>query len=181
MATPQLVSLDELTQSQYAQLIESNADLDPESVLVKAEAAIESRLGRRISVASYTERFRAEGQTVWVRNRPVITVTALKRRIRVNDSWSVLDHSLLEIESGPGYFTSYDPIKGYQIEVTYSAGYTDIPEDIKEAVIMQTVLFSYQDLEVYGSGDARSPGILYFNQDIDRLLAPYRSSATVYH
>ena len=181
MATPQLVTLDELTQSQYAQLIESNADLDPESVLVKAEAAIQARIGRSIALTSYTERFRASGQTVWVRNRPINTITALKRRYRVTDAWTILDPEQVEIESGPGYFTAYTPIKGYQIEVTYSAGYTVVPEDIKEAVIMQTVLFSYQDLEVYGSGDARAPGILYFNQDIDRLLAPYRASASVYH
>lgn len=181
MATPQLVTLDELTQSQYAQLIESNADLDPEDVLVKAEAAIQRRIGRSIAATSYTERFRASGQTVWVRNRPIITVTALKRRIRLNDSWSVLDPTLLEVESGPGYVTAYEAIRGYQIEITYTAGYTVIPEDIKEAVIMQTVLFSYQDLEVYGSGDSKAPGITYFNQDIDRLLAPYRASASVYH
>ena len=51
MATPRLVTVDEFTQSPYAQLIESNPDLEPEDVLAKAEAAIESRLGRTVSAA----------------------------------------------------------------------------------------------------------------------------------
>src|SRR5687768_2551285 len=169
MADPQLVTVQEFTESQYAQLIESNADLQPEDVLVKAEAAIQARLGRQIKVSPYTERFRANGQTVWVQNRPIVSVTGLKRRSTILNDWTIIDPTRVEIESGPGYITVYDVIKNYQIEVAYTAGYAVIPEDIKEAVIMQAVLFSYQDLEVYGSGDGRSPGILYFNQDIDRL------------
>ena len=137
MATPRLVTVDEFTQSPYAQLIESNPDLEPEDVLAKAEAAIESRLGRTVSAASYTERFRADGQTIWVRHRPIITITALKRRWRLSDGWTLLDTNLIEVESGPGYVTStVEPIKGYQVEIEYSAGYAVIPEDIKEAVIM---------------------------------------------
>lgn len=181
MADPQLVTVEELTSSQYAQMIESNPDLQPEDVLVKAEAAIQARVGRRIFVSPYTERFRAQGQTVWVRNRPIVTITSFKRRWSILDAWTVIDPTRLEVESDAGYLTAIDAIKGYQLEVAYTAGYTTIPEDIKAAVIMQAVLFSYQDLEVYGSGDSREPGILYFNQDIDRLLAPYRASGTVFH
>ena len=181
MATPELVTVQEFTESQYAQMVESNADLQPEDVLAKAEAAIQSRIGRRIKAASYTERFRAQSQSVFLRNRPIITVTSIKRRFSVRNAWTIVDAELVEIESGPGYITPSDAIKGYQVEIEYTAGYTVIPEDIKEAVIMQAVLFSYQDLEVYGSGDGRSPGIRYFNEDIDRYLAPYRAAASVYH
>jgi len=181
MATPQLVSVQEFTESQYAQLIESNADLQPENVLVKAEAAIQSRVGRTFSVTSHTERFRAESQTVWVRNRPIVEVTGMKRRYSIQSAWDILDPTLVEIESGPGYITAYTPIRGYQVELTYSAGYLVIPEDIKEAVILQAVLFSYQDLEIYGAGDSKEPGIRYINEDIDRLLMPFRASGSVYH
>ena len=181
MATPELVTVQEFSESQYSQMIESNADLLPEDVLVKAEAAIQNRIGRRIKAASYTERFRARGQIIWLRQRPIVAVTAFKRRGTILSDWTVIDPSRIEVESEAGYITPIDAIRNYQVEVTYTAGFTVIPEDIKEAVIMQAVLFSYQDLEVYGSGDGRSPGIRYFNEDIDRYLAPYRVSATVWH
>jgi hypothetical protein len=90
--------------------------------------------------------------------------------------------SRLTVESGPGYVESIDPIALYEIEVVYTAGYATLPEDLKEAIIMQAVLFSTQDLEVYGSGDSRAPGyIVPMNADIDRLIAPYKATATVYH
>jgi hypothetical protein len=181
MATPELVTVQEFTESQYAQLVESNADLQPDDVLVKAEAAVQSRMGRRVLLSPYTERFNATSQSVFLRRRPVVEVTSIKRRSNILFDWTVLNPARVEIESGPGYITSYDLIKGYQIEVSYTAGYATAPEDIKAAIIMQAVLFSYQDLEVYGSGDSRAPGIMYFHQDIDRLLAPYKINATVYH
>jgi hypothetical protein len=56
-----------------------------------------------------------------------------------------------------------------------------VPEDIKEAIILQAVLLSYQDIEVYGAGDAKQPGILYMQDDIDSKLKPYKQTATVYH
>ena len=46
---------------------------------------------------------------------------------------------------------------------------------------MQAVLLTYQDLEIYGSGDAKQPGIVYMYADIDRLLAPYKATGSVYH
>jgi hypothetical protein len=106
MATPELVTVQEFTESQYAQLVESNADLQPDDVLVKAEAAVQSRMGRRVLLSPYTERFNATSQSVFLRRRPVVEVTSIKRRSNILFDWTVLNPARVEIESGPGYITS---------------------------------------------------------------------------
>lgn len=181
MAVPELVTVRDFTTSRYAQLAENAEGISLADVLARAEATIQSRLGRKILNTTYTEVFRANSQTLFVRNRPITSVTSIKRRPNAFYGWETLNLSRIVVEAGPGYIQCTDTVWGYQVEVVYTAGYSAVPEDIKEAIIMQAVLLSYQDLEIYGSGDAKQPGIVYINQDIERLIAPYRATATVYH
>lgn len=181
MADPVLVTTRDFTSSRYAQLAENAEGVRLSDVLARAEAAIQNRLGRQLVHQSYTEVFVASSQHLFVRQRPITAVTSIKRRPNVLYGWQTLDLSRVLIESGPGYIHCAETVQGYQVEVTYTAGFVTVPEDIKEAIIMQAVLLTYQDLEIYGSGDAKQPGIVYMYEDIDRLLAPYKATASVYH
>jgi hypothetical protein len=181
MADPVLVTTRDFTSSRYAQLAENAEGVRLSDVLARAEAAIQNRLGRKLVHQSYTETFVASSQRLFVRQRPITAVTSIKRRASLFSGWSLLDLSRIMVEAGPGYIDCYETVRGYQVEVTYTAGYVAVPEDIKEAIIMQAVLLTYQDLEIYGSGDAKQPGIVYMYEDIDRLLAPYKATGSVYH
>jgi hypothetical protein len=94
-------------------------------------------------------------------------------------TWETLSLSTFEVRKAQGFITSFpDSIKDYEVEVVYTAGYPSIPEDIKGAVILQTVVLAYQDLEVYGAGDSKAPGILYLSDQVKYMLKPYRYSRT---
>jgi len=181
MATPQLVTVRDFTSSRYAQLAEAAEGVNLGDVLARAEATLQAQMGRAIKNTQYTETFRAQSQTLFVKQRPITSVVSLRRRASILSAWQTIDLSRVRFESGPGYLEIYDSVRGYDVEITYMAGYTSTPEDIKEAVLTQAVLLTFQDLEIYGSGDAKAPGILYVQKDIERLIAPYRATATVYH
>ena len=185
MATPELVSVRDYTTSRYAQMAENTEGQLPD-ILARAEAAIQSRLGRQLGVKTYVERFRPTTNTLFVLNRPIISVTQIRRRPNALYAWEIMDLTHVSVnDPNAGYiecFPSYSSyVSGYDVEVTYTAGYTTLPEDLKESIIMQAVMFSYQDLEIYGSGDSRSPGVQYFYDDIDRIISRYKTTSMVYH
>ena len=180
MATPELVTQQEFTSSRYGQLVE-DLETPINDILARAEAVVQKNLGYNIGVKSYTETFRAQGPVVFLRHRPIVTITSVSRRPNVRYSWELVPSQNVFVEPDPGYVEVLDYITNFDVQVIYTAGYAVVPEDIKEAVIIQAVLLSTQDLEVYGAGDAKKPGYLYFYDDIDRLLSKYRQSASVWH
>jgi hypothetical protein len=180
MATPELVTQQEFTSSRYGQLVE-DLETPINDVLARAEAVVQKRLGYSIAVISFTETFRARGTILFLRHRPIVTITSVSRRPNARYSWELVPSNYVVTEPDPGYIEVLDYLTGYEVQVIYTAGYASAPEDIKEAVIMQAVLLSTQDLEVYGAGDSKKPGYLYFNDDIDRLLMRYKQTATVWH
>lgn len=185
MATPTLVTVRDFTNSRYAQLAESSDNLDIAGVLASAEAIIQTRLGRQILVTTYTEVIRQAGSnTLFVKRRPITSVTSVRRKFPTPySSWTLVPAERVSFEPGPGYIEIYfDDIRGFDVEVTYEAGYTEVPSEIREAILIQAVLLATQDFEVYGTGDSKPPGYIgYMNKDIDNLLAPYQATATVYH
>lgn len=178
MATPTIVSVRDFTSSRYAQLGE---DLNLNDVLSRAESVVQAYLRYNIQRTEYVEIWRPTSQITFTKQRPILEVSQIRRRFNRLGTWSVLDPLTYTIESAPGYIIFDAPVRGYEIEVTYDAGYDPVPEGIKEAIIMQAVLLSFTDIEVYGAGDAKQPGILYMQEDIQRMLEPYRRTATVYH
>lgn len=185
MAAPSLVSVRDFTTSRYTQVAENTEGLLPD-ILARAEEAIQSRLGRRLGVSAYIETFRANSNTLFVLNRPIQSVTQIRRRPSVLHGWELVNLTYTRFESAAGYiecFPAYSSVvAGYDVEVSYTAGYPILPEELREAILMQAVMFSTQDLEVYGSGDSRAPGyVKYFYEDIDRLLKPHRATASVFH
>lgn len=178
MATLRLITEQEFRTSRYAQVADQ-IEGRISDVIAQAEDYIESFLDRKLTVNTYTELHRPTGKTLFLRERPIQTVTTVKRRRDYLDTWETLSLSQFEIRKAQGFITSFpDNIKDYEVEVVYTAGYPVIPDDVKGAVILQTVVLAYQDLEVYGAGDSKAPGILYLSDQVKYMLKPYRYSRT---
>lgn len=179
MPTLRLITEQDFRTSRYSQVADQIEGRITD-VIAQAETHIERKLDRTLSLATYTELHRPIGSTLFLRNRPVQTVTTVKRRLAHTVAWETLTAANFEKHSAAGYLLALENnIKNYEVEVTYTAGYTSIPEDIKAAVILQTVVLAYQDLEVYGSGDAKNPGILYLQDQVHALLKPYMTKRVV--
>ena len=180
MATPELVTIRDFTTSPYSQVAD-NLDTPLNDILARAESAIQSQLNQRLAPTEYVERFRPSSSVIFLRHRPIIDVTSIKRRYSPQYAWEALDLSNMYIEAGAGYVDLYETLYAYEFEVTYSAGYETLPEVLRQAIILQAVLFAYQDLEVYGAGDAKAPGIGYIVTDIERMIKPFMQNGTVYN
>ena len=179
MVEPQIVSVRDFTTSRYGQIAD-NLDAPLGDVLARAEAAVQSYLGRSLLPTQYTEIGRPSATVIFTKHRPILSVTSLRQRASILSTWSTLDPLYITFEAGPGYINHPYMTEGSFVEVVYNAGFDPLPEDLREAIIMQAVLLSFQDLEVYGSGDAKAPGILYMWDDLYRLLKPYKLNPTVY-
>lgn len=143
------------------------------------------------------------GDKVFVQQRPIVSVTSIQRRASFRNPWQSLDLTAFQVWKQQGYVRDLfgwptgvgyvgitlgtntpvtaagggvSRIGGYEVKIVYTAGYSPqtIPSDLKAAVIIQTALMIYQDLEIFGLGDSRSPGILYLQEWVDRYLKPYR-------
>lgn len=180
MALPELVTARELTSSIYGQLFE-DLDTSLNDIIVQAEDAIQRKLGRRLKNQSYTEFYRyLRTQTIFVRNRPITSVTSVERRLFPTSAWETLDLSDMILAADAGYMIPYYQVKGYDVEVTYTAGYVEIPGSLKQAIMLQATMFSSPDLEIYGVGDSREPGIDHINRQIDELLEPFKIMTLAY-
>lgn len=175
MAVLRLISEQDFRTSRFGQLadqIEGNLS----DVIAQAETHIERKLDRKLSVATYTEYFWPNGDTIFPRNRPITSVTSIRRRAYYTNAWTTLPLATFHVNSESGWVRDLRGgyMVGWQVEITYSAGYSTMPDDIKAAVILQTALFAYQDLEIYGVGDSKAPGIRYMQDDLNMLIAPYQ-------
>jgi len=178
MATPRIVTNRDFNTSRFSQLADTS-DVDINTVLAGAETAIESRLRRPIAPTQYVERYRPNDQMLYLRKRPVIDVVSIIRRYSpTSTAFSEVTSYYLDAEMG--VIESNESLAGYVVDVTYTAGFEVVPEDIKQAILMQAALLMFQDFELYGSGDAKKPGIMYIADDIDVLLKPYKQIHTAY-
>ncbi len=168
MAAPRFITIAEFNQSRYAQVGE---ELNIADLLARAEAAVEAKLHYKIPRTTYTESWWPTSQTIYFRNRPLLDITAINRRTRFGDLWYPLDVAQLEVHENAGYAVAHrNTIIGYNIQAIYDAGLDPVPDDLKEAVLLQAVLLSFQDTEVYGAGDGKKPGILYMYEDLLNML-----------
>lgn len=178
MPTPRLITEQEFRTSRYAQVADQ-IEGRISDVIAQAEDYIESYLDRRLTVNTYTELHRPTGKTLFLRERPIQTVTNIRRRRNYTENWQNLPLNEFEIRKAQGFVTSLaEYLREFEVEITYTAGYPVVPDDIKGAVILQTVVLAYQDLEVYGAGDSKTPGILYLSDQVKYMLKPYRYSRT---
>lgn len=176
MATPRIVTVRDFNTSRFSQLADTST-ANIADILARAEKAIESELNRPLAPTSFSERFHPTTNTIYLRNRPIIAVQSVLRGY--NDTIVSSPLTSYYLNSDLGYLES-TAFEGYVVDVTYTAGFVEVPEDLKEAILIQAAYFAFQDLEIYGSGDAKSPGILYLKEDIKDILRPYRQTGLAY-
>src|SRR5574338_871097 len=131
MAEPQLVSVRDFTTSRSGQIAD-NLDAPLNDVLARAEAAVQSYLGRTLAPTIFTEVGRASSSTIFTKNRPILSVTSLRQRAGILSTWLVLDSLYITFEAGPGYIYHPYITEGSLVEVVYSSGFDPLPEDIRE-------------------------------------------------
>lgn len=176
MATLRLITESEFRASRYGQVADQ-VEGSLSDLIAQAEDHLEHVVDRSFASTSHVEILRPKGDLLFVRHRPIISLTTVKRRFDATYAWYSLDTGDFYIEGSgnEGVIRSLlGEVVDYEVEVTYVSGYAAIPWDVKAAVILQTVIFAYQDLEVYGSGDARTPGIVYLQDQVDRYMRPHR-------
>lgn len=179
MATPEIVTDREFRQSVYRQMVEVADGVRIANVITRAEAHIQSLIRHRIPETTYTEIHRPRGVRLLLHKRPLTAVTSIKRRLDHHDDWIILDLAHVEIDLTSGVVRSLeeDEVAGYEVEVVYTAGYDPIPEDLKQAVMMQTALYLYADQELVSTGDSKAPGFVKpLKDDIKEIVANYRQT-----
>lgn len=177
MATPRLISVRDFNTSRFAQLADTSS-ANIADTIVRAERAIEQRIKRPLSPTVFTERHQPTTNTIYLRQRPIISIDEISRSSTFGGTPFLITRYYVDQELG--ILQSDESLLGYIIMITYTAGFEQTPEDIKEAILMQTALFAFTDLEIYGQGDAKEPGILYMKDDISELLAPYEQLHVAY-
>lgn len=143
---------------------------------------VENECGVKLSQATYTETFRGrdvvynrtgEGDfilLVYVKNRPLVSVTSVK-----------VDGNLV---SSDDYYINGDGIYineyGSEVEVTYVAGYEQIPGDLYGAIIrIASVFFFDRDgrlnvQSIRAEGEEITGWYSYFDDRIKRILDQYK-------
>lgn len=167
-----ILSVKEFNTSRFAQMADSS-DASIVAVLERAEAAIKRKIQRPIEEETFIEEYYTNGNTIYLRNRPVTEV------VSIEFSGLLPPSVMYSVDTKLGIIRFMRSFNRY-VTVTYKAGYKEIPPDLKEAVAMQAVLFLYTDLEIYGVGDGKEPGIMYFKRDIEELLKPYKQLHMAY-
>ena len=176
--TLRLITETEFRTSRYAQLadqLEGNLT----DVIARAEAHVERHVDRTLAKTSFTEYLRPPGALLFVRNYPIVTLTSVEVRSTPLSDWSALDLSEFRVQRN-GETGIVESLTGLilnrEVKIVYEAGYAtgSLPFDIREAVILQTAYFCYQDLEIYGAGDGKKPGITYLQDDVYKYLKPHR-------
>lgn len=180
VAQLRLITEQEFRTSRYAQIADQIEGRITD-VIAQAEDHVERMLDRKLTVRTYTEYFKPlSSNTLFLRERPVQSITSIKRRRNYLEAWDTLPLETFQLFAESGYVTCLaEYIKQWEVQVIYTAGYSTVPTDIKGAVILQTVILAYQDLEVYGVGDSKNPGILYLQNQVNDLIKPYRYTRSV--
>ena len=174
MATT-LISIQEFATSPYADIADQVDNI--ESVIKQAEAHIQRKLDRTLANTVYTEIHTPRQYKIFLDQRPVTELTSISKRLTYNGSWTLADLGDFRLNANAGVITDLaGSIAGYEVQVVYKAGFATIPDDIKSATILQTVLLAFQDYEVFGAGDGKEPAINHFQTQIDELLWPYRKA-----
>lgn len=146
-------------------------------IIAQAESFVQSKLDRSLAFQEHVEliTLAPTASKVFLRERPIEAVSSLRSRVAAGHAWrdEDLDGYSVDVRRG---VVSPSP-NAREVEVTYTAGYTatTLPADLKAALLIQTALFAYQDFKLLNlQSDHRPPGVLYMEDQVDRLLKPYR-------
>lgn len=171
MAT-RLITEGDFRSSRYGQLADQ-IDGRLSDIIEQAESYVESVVDRTLSRETHVEIAEKGRESVFLRHSPVISVSTVEYRSTHSDTWSPVNPSTYRVLEDLGIIEFDRRLDSGDYRVTYDAGYDPIPAVIKAAVILQTAFFAYQDFEIYGSGDAKEPGINYIERQVDKYLRPF--------
>lgn len=128
------------------------ADSERAALITDASAAVESFCRRTFGQQSYVETYDGRNlPRVWLRQLPVIAVAAVSVNGEVldntyGDAWS-FDSGTGELRRGSGHddvrFAAWFPAGRGNVQVTYTAGYLEIPPAVQRATIL-TVRYLYE-------------------------------------
>lgn len=172
-----LITETEFRSSQYADIADNVTKLS--TIIAAAENHVETYLDRRIAKAEYTETHYQRNRYLFPHQYPILSITSLKRRLDAKMEWEELDPEKVRFVHPEAPIIEYydggtNTFHGYEIQITYEAGYDPVPPAIKMATIIQTVLMSTTDLSVFGNDDGKEPGYLHLQREVYRYLDPYK-------
>lgn len=176
MAVEPLLTETAFRQSRFGAMVDQISG-PVRDLIAQAESFVESKLDRKLAYQDHVEIVfpTASARKVFLRERPIEAVLSLRSRTTPSAAWSDEDLSGYSIDLVRGVISPCP--RGAEVEITYKAGYTasTLPSDLKAAILMQTALFAYQDLKLLNlQSDHRPPGVLYMEDQVDRILKCYR-------
>lgn len=196
--TPSLLTETEFRSSRYGDVADSvNAKLS--DLIMQAENYVEDYVDRRLAASTHVETHRGGHKWLFVRQYPINRIEDIRVRRHPREPWTSLSEMVHEYHLNLAGEPTEDPkfteldnfiiphpdlpqleyigsrdYHGYEMEITYEAGFDPVPPIVKAAVILQTVIFSNVDIEVYGIGDGKEPGILYLQDQVHGYMNPYK-------
>jgi len=159
-----VVTLDELKRFLSVDTTDTSEDTFYQELLDRAEQKIGNVFGGALSQNTYTETYDFD-RIIYPRHYPVVSITSL-----TIDGVAQTD--------GVDYF-SYDYIvlmnegERKSVEITYTAGFNPVPDDIKQAIILTAAFYMRinSELKPETEADYRMP------QEVENILNPYRRIA----
>jgi hypothetical protein len=144
------------------------------TVIEQAESYIEAMTDRQLSRQTYTELAEVGEYSIFLNESPIIAVTSVQTRASMTSDWVTIPADYYQVWPREGVIElAHSQPRNSLAQVVYEAGYDPVPQVIKQAAILQTAYFAYQDFEIYGSGDGKEPGISYIAREVKDLLRPY--------
>lgn len=138
----------------YAEITSTNSDRKLEGLITRVEEIIKSYCGLQFISATYTEELDLDGSFVFLSQIPAQSITSIQyydingvlQAIDTSDYRLYKEESMLELTENAVTLVNTSKYSSRQIKVIYVAGYTSIPEDIKQATMD---LVKYYDKSEY--------------------------------
>lgn len=133
-----LITLNDLKES--LSITDSTQDSLLEGIINRSSQVIETYVGHPIKSATYTQEKYDGAAKIVLDKWPVTAITSVQYQTGDigNPDWDDVDSTsyALERDGDRGILLLQSPIAGEDAyRVTYTAGYTDVPEDIKQACL----------------------------------------------
>lgn len=170
---PQIVTLAEVTESQFTQLFDQ-FEGNLEHVIEAAEEWVIGYLRwNPVHNSTQTEIQPLVSSTIFFKDYPINSLTTLEISWNYSGPWTVIPTTNFFTDINAGYINTYNLGTGKYVRLTYDKGYVEIPQAIKQAVIIKTALLAAPDYEIFGSGDSKEPGLGHYEITIRGLLSSY--------
>jgi len=158
--------------------IDVDESITLENWILQGQDIIEKYLDRNIEQANYTEKHDGGNQFVFLKNYPVSSITSVK------EDDIILDSSEYGFtETGILYLKDRNFSEGIQnIEVSYTAGYSEIPDSLKRAltiVVQNLIAYAVRPTDLPTSQGMEGMSVNYSKDEIltdavKKILNPFK-------